>query len=144
MPLSQSQSENLSTRDFKFLLGSLAVIIIGTIAGLYVYNDIIKKRQQTLSLYYRQQNQYNKTGGMNNIVTKPPLKLKITTCEYYDNDWHPVVRHTFYGNSEEEINSIVEAHRKTDSFFDSSFDGIFRTDDVEIILKNEISEIKEN
>lgn len=75
-------------------------------------------------------------------MTKSKLKLKITTCELYDSQWNEVLSHTFYGNTENEISQLIEAHRKTDSFFNSSFKGIFEWKGGSIELKNVIHDLK--
>ena len=63
---------------------------------------------------------------MTNDTKLPSHKLKIKTCEYYNNKWNPVLIHTFLGNTEEEIAGLIDAHRQTDSFFDASFSGFFK------------------
>lgn len=52
--------------------------------------------------------------------------------------WNPVLAHTFYGQTEEELENLVQAHRTTDSFFDASFNGIFKWKGTEIKLKNTV------
>lgn len=69
---------------------------------------------------------------MENRTTTPKLRLQITTYEFYSNFWQPTVTHTFYGNTEEELQKIRDAHRKTDTFFNGSFTGKFNG----IILMN--------
>lgn len=64
------------------------------------------------------------------------LSVSITTCEYYDNRWNPVLKHEFYGNTEEELENLIQAHRITDSFFDASYQGKFKWKGTEIKLKN--------
>lgn len=61
------------------------------------------------------------------------MEYTIDTYELINGNWHIVLSHVFYGNGQYEINQIIEAHRKTDSFFNASFDGEWNG----IILKNE-------
>lgn len=78
---------------------------------------------------------------MENRTATPKLRLLITTYEFYDGFWHQTVTHAFYGNTEDELYKIRDAHRKTDSFFNASFTGKFDG----IILMNGkeiISEVK--
>lgn len=51
------------------------------------------------------------------------MKRSITTEEYNNGAWLPVVNHTFYAGSGYEMKSVVTKHRKYDRFFDASFDG---------------------
>lgn len=71
------------------------------------------------------------------------MKLKITTCEWYNDRWNKVLAHIFYGNNEDEISQLIQAHRQTDSFFDSSFKGVFNWKGGTIKLKNKIDDLKE-
>ncbi len=68
------------------------------------------------------------------------LKLEITTYEFYNNKWNEVLTHAFYGTSKQDILALVEAHKKTDSFFRASFTGRFEWNNDVIELKNEISD----
>lgn len=69
---------------------------------------------------------------MESKTVTPKLSLQITTYEFYGRKWHPTVTHTFYGDTEEELHKIRDAHRKTDTFFNGSFTGSFNG----IILMN--------
>lgn len=69
---------------------------------------------------------------MENKTVVPKLYLQITTYEFYDRKWHATLTHTFYGNTEDELYKIRDAHRKTDTFFNGSFTGGFK----DIILMN--------
>ncbi len=60
------------------------------------------------------------------------VSIAITTYEFYDGQLHPTLTHTFYGKSEEDARKILEAHRKTDAFFNGSFAGRWNG----IVLKN--------
>ncbi len=62
----------------------------------------------------------------------PLFKLMVATYELVDNTWVATVEHSFYGDTEEEANRIMEAHKKTDRFFAASFTGQFNG----IILAN--------
>jgi hypothetical protein len=76
-----------------------------------------------------------------NRTVTPKLRLLITTYEFYDGFWHPTVSHCFYGDTEEELYKIRNAHRKTDTFFDASFTGKF--DGITLMNgKTIISELK--
>lgn len=70
----------------------------------------------------------------------PPLELIITTHELVDEEWIASVKHTFYGYTQKELFALVEAHKQTDSFFKSSFEGKFKWKGETIRLKN--SEVK--
>ena len=61
------------------------------------------------------------------------MQYQIDTFELINGQWYKILSHIFYGNGQYEINQIIEAHRKTDSFFNASFDGKWNG----IILKNE-------
>lgn len=43
------------------------------------------------------------------------MRLDIDT--YENNDSSPIITHTFYGRTAVEIQSVIDAHKKTDSFF---------------------------
>lgn len=64
------------------------------------------------------------------------LSVSITTNEFYDNMWNPVLTHKLYANSEEELENLVQVHRMTDAFFDASFKGVFNWKGTDIKLKN--------
>lgn len=72
--------------------------------------------------------------SMNSSI--PKLSVSITTSEFYNNDWNPVLVHTFYGKDEEELANLIQAHRMTDKFFAASFVGIFDWKGSKIELKN--------
>lgn len=75
--------------------------------------------------------------GMKSMTEKKPkLTVSIITSEFYNGTWTPVLKHTFYGESEEELADLINAHRSTDSFFRSSFEGVFKWKGSEIKLKN--------
>ena len=67
----------------------------------------------------------------------PPVGLVITTYELAEEPkghyfWKATVSHIFYGETIERAYQILNAHRKTDVFFDGSFRGEWNG----IILKN--------
>ncbi len=66
----------------------------------------------------------------------PALAMLITTYELRQDKGKPVfvatVSHTFLGDTEEELNGIMQAHAKTDQFFAASIKGNWKG----IILKN--------
>lgn len=118
----------------KFFSYQFLVITAATVVGLYIYHNIIKN-QQTQQLY--QPRKLNKM-SLDNIIMSPKYMLDITTCELDETNkqWIPTLTHRFYGNSQEEIDSLIDSHRKTDSFFNASFEGLFIWKDGEIQLKN--------
>ena len=64
------------------------------------------------------------------------MSVSITTEEFYNDMWNPVLTHKFYGMNEEELENLVQSHRVSDPFFDSSFKGLFNWKGTEIKLKN--------
>lgn len=69
--------------------------------------------------------------------TTPPVGLIITTYELAEDPnghyfWKAAVSHVFHGETIERVHQILDAHRKTDVFFDGSFKGEWNG----IILKN--------
>ena len=42
MVILSGETENLTTRDLKFLAASFAAITAATVIGLYLYNDVFK------------------------------------------------------------------------------------------------------
>lgn len=66
----------------------------------------------------------------------PTLKYVIITYEGDEDgrSWTEVLAHVFYGDTLEEIQAIIAAHRKSDAFFNGSFLGYYE----DIQLKNEI------
>ncbi len=146
----RDNTENITKRDIKFLIGSFTVITIGTVLGMYIYNDVLKMHwSQRNTLYYNQINTTREHEHMS-LKTKdveeinfPKLELNIITSEYDDsnNTWRPTLKHTFYGNTENEILELVNSHRRTDTFFDASFSGIFKWKDGSIKLKNTVYDL---
>jgi len=55
----------------------------------------------------------------------PLFVLIVVTHELVDNTWIATVAHSFYGDTEEEANRVMEAHKKTDRFFAAGFTGQF-------------------
>jgi len=55
----------------------------------------------------------------------PQFVLIVVTHELVDNTWIVTVGHSFYGDTEEEANRVMEAHKKTDRFFAAGFTGQF-------------------
>lgn len=67
----------------------------------------------------------------------PPVSLIITTYELAEDPkghyfWKATVTHAFQGETIERVHQILDAHRKTDVFFDGSFKGEWNG----IILRN--------
>ncbi len=72
---------------------------------------------------------------------QPPVNLIISTYELAedaDNNpiWKATLTHVFTGETIERVHEIAEAHKKTDTFFAASFDGVFKWKGGEIYLKN--------
>ncbi len=141
-------TESITKRDIKFLIGSFIAITAGTVFGLYIYNDVLKMHWSRRNKpYYGQM--INKSQHMTPSIEYiekedyPKLKINITTSEYDDINkiWIPTLGHIFYANTEDEILSLVNAHRQTDSFFDASFSGIFKWKEGIIYLKNKVSDL---
>lgn len=66
-----------------------------------------------------------------------PLMKYATVISELDEDkgiWREILVHIFYGDTMDEIQGLILAHRKTDTFFDGSFLGHYKG----IKLKNEI------
>ena len=61
------------------------------------------------------------------------IRLKITTSEWNGSSWNPVVQHIFYGNTYTNVLAVMEAHRRSDNFFNASFTGMYNG----IRLKND-------
>jgi hypothetical protein len=58
--------------------------------------------------------------------TIPDLQCTITTYELIGEDkWVAILSHTFHGSTQEELFAIMKAHKESDSFFRSSFEGEF-------------------
>lgn len=67
-------------------------------------------------------------GQSNQTLAKiPALAMLITTYELRKENGKPVfiatVSHTFFGDTEEELKGIMQAHEKTDQFFAGSLKG---------------------
>ncbi len=73
---------------------------------------------------------------MDNQTYKPALKYAIITSELEEETglFRETLVHIFYGDTIDEIQLIIKAHRKADAFFNGSFLGDYNG----IILKNEI------
>lgn len=67
---------------------------------------------------------------------KPALKYAIITKELDEEKgtFRDTLVHIFYGDTMDEIQGIIKAHRNADQFFNGSFIGNYKG----IILKNEI------
>jgi hypothetical protein len=70
------------------------------------------------------------------MPTQATLRYAIITYEGDENfkTWTEVLAHIFYGQTLDEIQAIIAAHRKSDAFFNGSFLGHYE----DIPLKNEI------
>lgn len=127
---------NLSQETKGFLVGFVATVAAGIVTMYIFYNYMQDKSAQIAVREY----QKRMDGKGFNMLNSSKLKLDITTYEYYNDQWNPVLTHTFYGNTEEEISQLITSHRSTDSFFDASFNGEFKWKEGIIKLKNEISD----
>lgn len=74
----------------------------------------------------------------------PPIMTVIHSFEFYDNVWHLILSHSFYGNTVDEAMSVLNAHRTTDTFFDNSFSGTFNYKGKVLTLKNSKILVYEN
>ena len=77
---------------------------------------------------------------------QPPVMLMITTYELTEDSnknpiWKATVSHIFSGETVERVHQIADAHKKTDTFFAASFEGVFPWKDGNIYLKNSESQI---
>ena len=52
-------------------------------------------------------------------------ELYAVIVDTYESKEYPVVRHIFYGQTEEEAMKYLEAHKETDKFFTACFTGKF-------------------
>lgn len=144
--LKAHETRNLALSVTASVIAGIATILI---AGTYMAR---KGSEQTIARTMAiqqqprmQENVYsNDIYSMSNVDmkgtssdrSKQKLTVSIATSEFYNNQFNLVLTHTFYGNNEEEIENLVQAHRITDSFFDASFKGIFKWKGTEIKLKN--------
>lgn len=121
------------SQEVKGIIGVVTSVISTTIVILIITPWLTKKAaDEAISQYVQSQTQKKLYG----ISTNPKLKLEILTSEYYDNNWNPVIMHTFYGDTEKELNDLVNSHRQTDTFFDASFIGTFKWKGSTLKLKN--------
>lgn len=69
-------------------------------------------------------------------VYRPSLKYAIITYELDEENrvLRETLAHIFYGDTTDEIQGLIAAHRKTDAFFDGSFLGYYK----DIKLKNDV------
>ncbi len=163
---------NIDKTMKKYLIGSFFVITAATVAGLYIYNNILMKQQlqqipphiaEVSTLSYtpsytpshtipslHDTNYINYIDRTNNMAIQvnseymlPRLMMDVTTCEYDDKTkkWTPVITHTVYGDTREEMYGIIESHQKTDAFFAASFTGKFEWKGGIIKLKNIVSDV---
>lgn len=122
-----------------FILGFFTSVVAGVIT-LWIYYNYIQVKTSQIAI-----NEYTKRLDKKiNTLNEQKLKLEITTSEYYNNQWNPILTHIFYGNNNDEIDQLIKAHRKTDVFFDASFTGEFKWNEGTIRLKNIISDVSYN
>lgn len=131
-----------------FIIGFTSSVLAGVIT-LYVFYEYISKRviSRTIEEYvkqrkYQQSNMYYQSEVINDMqsnINLPKLSYEIVTSELDDvnNKWIPVLKHTFYGNTEDEIIGLIKSHKQTDSFFRASFEGVFNWKGGTIKLKND-------
>lgn len=75
----------------------------------------------------------------NDHTITPPLRFVIITQEFDEEkgatgEYVDTIGHVIYGETMDEIQGIIAAHRKADKFFDSSFLGMYDG----IKLKNDV------
>lgn len=85
-----------------------------------------------------QVNSMNSMNSSGSLSLKPKPSVSIITNEFYNNQWNPVLSHDFYANTNEELENLIQAHRKSDPFFDASFNGTFNWKGSKIELKNTV------
>lgn len=66
----------------------------------------------------------------------PKLMLTISTYELRDDKYIATLTHTFYADTQQDLFSLMEAHKTTDSFFRASFEGVFKWKEGVIVLRN--------
>lgn len=66
---SKEETENLTNRDIKFLIGSFTAMTTATVLALYIYNDIFKMHwsRRNSKEYYGQMNNQSKQLHQNYI-----------------------------------------------------------------------------
>lgn len=127
------------------LIGLAAGIISGVISIVVASDFIARKASEqtvarTMSLQQRPRIEESVYGmGIKDTsdISKK-LSISITTDEFYNNMWNPVLMHRFYGETEEELENLVQSHKITDTFFSASFNGTFNWKGTEIKLKNTV------
>lgn len=134
---------SLEDEGTKGFIAGAAISVVTSVVAMYIFYRYIAEEAATTAVekYSRRYGFASSTQRgvkkMSPEYKQPSLMLEISTCEYYDDRWNLVLTHTFYGDTGDEINQLIEAHRKTDTFFDASFTGEFNG----IRLKNYESEI---
>lgn len=77
------------------------------------------------------------------IAKKPIWSVSVDSYESLD---YPIIRHTFYGRTEDEAYAYMAAHKDDDKFFRSlargSFDGVKARNSKPIVRKIQISQLK--
>jgi hypothetical protein len=56
----------------------------------------------------------------------PELQKIVTTYEFFNDKWVAMVSHTFFADTQQELIQIIEAHRRSDDYFDASFKGEYK------------------
>jgi hypothetical protein len=72
----------------------------------------------------------------------PELQITITTYELIGDKWIASISHTFHAHDQETLFKLIEAHKTTDTYFKSSFDGIFYYHGGIIYLRNSEAKVQ--
>lgn len=135
--LKSHETRNLALSIIASVIAGITTILV---AGTYMARKGSEQTiARTMAIQKSRDVQTEQIYGMNikdvSDVSKR-LSVSITTDEFYNGDWNPVLTHTFYGQNEEELENLVQTHINTDSFFAASFKGLFNWKGTEIKLKN--------
>lgn len=108
-----------------------------------LYDDMQDDLGELLSSFSRTERKLRSTAMTEAIAKKPVWSVSVDSYEALD---YPIIRHTFYGRSQEEAYSYMAAHKDDDRFFRSldrgSFDGVKAKNAKPIVRKIQISELK--
>jgi len=140
--LKAHETRNLALSVTASVIAGIATILI---AGTYMSRkggeQIIARTMAVQSGSIQIEN-IGDVGNIRNVkdsgLVEPKPTVSVVTNEFYNDQWNPVLVHKFYANSYEELEDLVQIHRLSDPFFNSSFDGNFNWKGAEIKLKNSI------
>lgn len=85
-------------------------------------------------MFYPKENKYKLF--YNKMDLKAPVALAITTYEFNNNNYNPIITHIFWGKDLDEAVGYAHSHLKTDFFFSSSFVGEMPWRGSVLILRN--------